>query len=219
MARHYSRKPEIKTHSGRWTHKIMHFLVSRGFVLAIRYILKNYRALVNNLNPVLVKLLFIYFLGLQSNKFPGRSLIHRPNPSIHLCRFFEEILLNTECSNYSFHCPYIILPFLGCSAQSGSHSWGVIPERQKLVKVWGTEEQRMQEQQRTGLEHGCIYKVMKEQEPAIGEETDRGRTEACGNSDFIFCCYKFIMQFRANCLTLTYAWSYTENCLYTNHYH
>lgn len=37
------------------------------FVLAILYILKNYRAPMNNLNPMLVKLLFIYFLGLQSN--------------------------------------------------------------------------------------------------------------------------------------------------------
>lgn len=117
----------------------MHFLVSRGFVLAILYIRKNYRAPVNNLNPTLVKLLFIYFLGLQSNKFPGRLLIHRPNPSIHLFGFFEEILLNTECSNYSFHSSYIILPLLCCSEQPGSHSRGIFPERQTLVKVQGTE--------------------------------------------------------------------------------
>lgn len=148
----------------------MHFLVSRGFVLAILYILKNYRAAVNNLNPMLVKLLFIYFLGLQSNKFPGRPLIHRPNPSIHLFRFFEEILLNTECSNYSFHCPYIILPFLCCSAQPGSHSWGIFPEEQTLVKVQETEKQRMQEQQRTGSEQGCTQTLTKEQDPVAWEE-------------------------------------------------
>lgn len=113
----------------------MHFLVSRGFVLAVHYIVRNCRAPVNNPNPVLAKLLFIYFLGLQSNKFPGRPLIHRPKPSFNLCGFYEEILLNTEYSDYSFHCSYTILPFLSCSAQPGSHSCGIIPERQKLGKV------------------------------------------------------------------------------------
>jgi len=157
----------------------MHFLVSRGFELAILYILKRYRASVNNLNPKLVKPLFIYFLGLKTNKFPGRPLIHRPNPSIHLFGLLEETLLNTECINYFFllpvplHHPPISPLF---SADPSMLLW-CLP-RGAALSTAKELQSRGQGQQGTHWEHSCIARVVPEQGPAV---TDGGwyRQDLC----------------------------------------
>lgn len=192
----------------------MRFLVSRGFELAILYILKRYRASVNNLNPKLVKPLFIYFLGLQSNKFPGRPLIHRPNPSIHLFGLLEETLLNTECINYFILLP-VPLHHSPISPLFGTAPSTLLP-RGAALSTAREQQSRGQRQQGTHWEHSCIARQYQSRDQLWQMEADTGRTCASRDSDFIFCCCKRMMCFWTNCSTFTYAW--TEMCLYASNW-